>query len=203
MNVARHRQRGISLLDALIAVALLAALATLLTPSLYGALRTSASVLRSAHTNEARRIVEETLTQILSNAVTLSRDDKDLLIKGDSKSFRAISLAGGGIARRFSLSIDNGKLLGEVAPLIESTAPPQQTEILAAGALRFSYYGRATDKAPLVWSDRWDSVYPPQIIRFEMTQDEPNSETTIFDTAVQARGPLHCAFDPVSRRCRN
>jgi hypothetical protein len=203
MTARRQSQRGVTLLEALIAVALLAGIATLLAPAVYGALRASSAVIVIADANEQRRIVDDALTAIVSNAVVMSAADADTLMRGDDRSFETISLAGSGVARRFVLSIEGGRLLGEITPLVGGDDETERVEIASEGALRFSYYGRATEDAPPVWSGRWRSDRPPSIIRFEMSAGKSDEANFIFDIGVAGSGPLHCEFDPVSRRCRS
>jgi general secretion pathway protein J len=203
MTPGADNQKGVSLLEALIAVALLAGLAVLLTPALVGAMRASNSVLERAANREDNRIVEDALVQILDNSVVMDASDPDLRIGGDESLLRVISLAGANEARRFTLRIENGALTGAIAPLIDDGAPAQTTQILGAGALEFSYYGRQAEDAPLNWSRKWDSASPPQIIRLETAAKEEGGGNIIHEIHIAARSPLHCAFDTVSRRCRN
>jgi hypothetical protein len=129
--------------------------------------------------------------------------DADMMMRGDAKSFQAVSLAGSGVARRFVLTIDGGKLTGEIAPLIDNESGAERVEIVSQDALRFSYYGRVSENAPLAWSGQWRGARPPAIIRFEMAADDAKAANLLFDFDVAASGPLHCEFDPVSRRCRS
>jgi prepilin-type N-terminal cleavage/methylation domain-containing protein len=203
VNPTRANQRGVTLLEALIAVALLAALATMLSPAVYGAMRMSSAVLGAAGTREQRRTVDDALTAILSNAVVMTAADADMMMRGDAKSLQAVSLAGSGVARRFLLTIDGGRLSGEIAPLIDDERGSERVEIVSEGALRFSYYGRASENAPLAWTGQWRNARPPAVVRFEMAAEKADATDLVFDIYVAAAGPLHCEFDPVSRRCRS
>lgn len=198
----RQKQRGVTLLEALIAVALLAMLSALLAPALSQGLRASRIVLEDASTKETGRVLENSFRQILSNAI-LMESKTELALKGDAQSLQLASLAGGSIARHFTLEIINGRLTGDIAPLLGDETPDQSVEILQRGAVAFSYYGRVNDDAPLAWSSRWNAARPPLLVRIEARLDPDSQMTRGFEFPIQARELLHCAFDPVSRQCRS
>lgn len=203
MNQAhRTRQKGVTLLEALIAVALLAMLASMLAPALRSAIRASTGVVNEARLQEERRIAKDALTQILSNAVILESNDARLF-KGDNQSFRVASLAGGAIIRDFSFEVSGGRLIGEIRPLLDRNNAGDVVEILQTGAVGFSFYGRVSDDAPLAWSPRWDAPRPPLLVRFDYRSEDPERTIHSLEFGVHAREPLHCAFDTVSRRCRS
>jgi general secretion pathway protein J len=203
MTDAKKRQRGVSLLEALIAVALLAALASMLAPAMHNALRLSTITLRDAEARESHRIAEDALSQILSKALLIDPGELDLRITGDDARLRVASLAGSATARRFSLQIENGRLTGDIETLLGEGNENETTEILAAGAIGFSYYGRATPDAPLGWTSKWSGALPPALVRLQMRESDGPDAITSIEIPVNVRGPLHCAFDPVSRRCRD
>ena len=203
MSCARKRQRGVTLLEALIAVALLAALAATLAPPVHNTLRLSSTTLGAAKRNESLRIAENALTQVLSNAVIMDAGEAEFRIFGDRQSLNVTSLAGGSVARRFSLTIADGRLIGALSLLHADNDERDHTEILDRGALGFSYYGRTRDDAPLRWSQKWNSARPPQIVRLELANTDASEANTIIEVPITIGAPLHCAFDPVSRRCRD
>lgn len=201
MSCCRRKQRGVSLLEALIAVALLSGLTLLLAPAVAGAMRASNEVLSRAAARENHRIVSEALRQILQNAVIMDSAQAGLRIEGDKKSLHVVSLAGSSQARVFTLKIEDSALIGQIAALSDRTRVLEETRILEAGAMQFSYFGRATPNAPLSWAATWKGALPPQIVRLETSNE--GDKSTFHDVHVAARGPLHCAFDTVSRRCRS
>ena len=203
MTGAKQRQRGVSLLEALIAVALLAGLASMLAPAVHSALKLSAGTLQQAEYRESSRIVHDALSQIVSNALLIDPGNEGLRMRGDASQLQIVSLAGSSTARRFSLLIENGRLTGDIDTLLERDEANETTEILSEGALGFSYYGRATPDAPLGWTNRWSGAHPPALVRLQVRENNKPGVATSIEIPVTARGPLHCAFDPVSRRCRD
>lgn len=202
MRRLRNRQRGYTLLEALISVGLLAGLAGALGPAVFGSMRVSTAILDQAEGQESLRALDEALTQIFTNAVLMSAGDNELFLQGDENTVRVASLAGDeSRARVFTLHIENGTLIGAIAPMLNGEAPKQSSELIPDGARRFSYYGRANTNAPLLWRDAWNDAAPPLLVRIELAAGEDNN-SIVFDYRPAGRAYLHCRFDPVSRRCR-
>ncbi len=197
------KQRGYSLVEALIATALLAGLASALAPAVFGSIRISSTVLQDGKNREAVRIVDGALTQIFSNSVLLTNSEPQLRFEGAPNALRVVSFAGNPTAARiFELTINNGALLGNVQKLNKADAEQLSTTLFPANVSGFSYYGRATERAPVGWRKDWKGKRPPQIVRLEIVSED-DGEPIILEYALDGRAPLHCAFDPVSRKCRD
>jgi|GEM_PF-4155430 len=197
------QQRGYSLVEALIATALLAGLSSALAPAVYGSIRVSSTVLQDGKDREAIRIVDESLTQIFQNSILLANDETRLRFEGQPDALRVVSFAGNhSAARIFELTIENGALLGSIQKLNKEDAEQISTSLFPENVGVFSYYGRPIDHAPIGWRKDWTATHPPQLIRLEITS-ENGAEPTVLEYALNGRAPLHCAFDPVSRKCRS
>ncbi len=203
MMQKRLEQKGYSLVEALIAVALLAGLSSTLGPAMFSSMRISSAVLQNGKDQEALRIVDESLSSIFANAVLVSQEAPGFVLEGDARALQLVSLAGShSTARMFRLTITNESLYGEIDALNKNEATKLSTTLFEGNIRQFSYYGRPTGDAPLGWRNDWDSKQPPQLVRLEISSED-NAQPIILEYPVNAQAPLHCAFDPVSRRCRS
>ncbi|NOX95414.1 MAG: hypothetical protein GXP04_10090 [Alphaproteobacteria bacterium] len=197
------KQRGYSLVEALIATALLAGLASALAPAVFGSIRISSAILQDGKTREAIRSVDGALTQIFSNSILLAAGEPKLRFEGAPDALRVVSFAGNPTAARvFKLTIENGALLGTIQKLDKDDDEQLSTNLFPANVSGFSYYGRATERAPIGWRKDWKGKRPPQLVRVEI-KSEDGGRPVILEYALSGGAPLHCAFDPVSRKCRD
>ncbi len=197
------KQRGYSLVEALIATALLAGLASALGPAVFGSIRISSAVLQDGKSREAIRIVDGSLAQIFGNSILLAASEPQLRFEGAPDTLRVVSFAGNPTAARiFELTIENGALLGAIQKLDKDDDEQLSTNLFPANVSGFSYYGRVTERAPIAWRRDWKGNRPPQLVRIEITPEDDGGPM-VLEYALNGRAPLHCAFDPVSRKCRD
>ncbi len=203
MTAASKNQRGFSLTEALIAIAVLAGLASALAPAAFGSVRASTEIVSLSAEREAARVADEALEGIFSNAVVIASDPAALRFQGRSHEISLISLAGpDATPRKFQLKIDNGALNAEIVGFADRNDEPQTTTLLRRGAAEFSFYGSPDAAGVASWTSVWNNKIPPRLVRLKVST--PNGRGLPFlEYVVTPNGPLHCAFDPVSRRCRN
>lgn len=203
MKSSGDSQRGYSLLEALIAVAILAALATALAPAIHAAVRASSRILAFGRNAEDNRIAQDALSGIFGGAVNFSNDLAKPSFVGDESKVTLVSITGvDAQPQRVELSISQGRLYARLAPLDPNAPFSEPAILLSNDASAFSFYGRETSMAPPDWRGAWRAEQPPRLVRIERLNVENIDSEPALEFRVGAEAPLHCLFDPVSRRCR-
>lgn len=201
----KRSQAGYSLVEALIAVAILAGIAGALAPVTYTAIQAASRINSLAADAETSRVGGNALTGIFAAFINAETDESAAAFIGEPNKIKFNILADQQTGpRKVELRIVDEKLL--LTPPInvaEKRIGANTTEVaIADNALNFRYFGAIALDADPSWHSRWTEKTPPLLI--ELSFSEGNEEAAKSQSFVLTnRAPLHCAFDQVSRQCRN
>lgn len=196
---------GLTLTEALVAVAILAVLAAAIAPAVAGAVRAATRIAQSSAQSENLREVDGLLRRVALGTVWPSADTRTDMPEGDETSLRLLSFArADGTPAIVTFKIENDKIEVSMAP---SWAPTETSmSRLATGmkGTRFRYYGRETKDAPVGWRSSWHAARPPLLIGLIGTLDGPDGKAReiAIDALVGGQAPIVCEYDAVSRECR-
>lgn len=196
-------QKGYTLVEALIAVAILAAIAGALAPITLTAIKAAGRINAEARRAEIDRVGENALSEIFAAMIVPRTGDSATAFTGARDKiglFILIDQEHG--PRQVTLEIKDGALLH---------APPAQNFVGANGAgsvqlaenvASFRYFGIAADSDEPEWRSIWEESDPPRLVEINYaTSAKAPRRSRAF--ALSSRAPLHCAFDQVSRQCRD
>lgn len=194
-QTARH---GVTLIEALIAVALLAALVVTLSPAIASAVRVSTRLGAAATAAEDERSADDLLRGVFGSVVQFETDAPPYALAGDGcQIILTILRAGEDVPETARLAIARDAVDVVLTPITagRASAAGASARLRWAEALRFEYYGTASSDAPPTWRSEWKAQTAPQLVRVVGRRGRAEFE-------VGGQIPIACAFDPISRRCR-
>lgn len=196
-------QRGYSLIEALIAVAILAAIAAAMAPALFASVRASGRIAVFASDAEEERVARALLASVFNSAITLSVDPEEPWFKGAPDRLKLATLyAPAEDPETARFVIRSGDLYfasaSDIAINADDAGDDAPETLLLKDVVRFRYYGVEDEREAAAWRSSWDADAPPLLVRVERAPDAGAA----MDFHVAARAPLNCVFDQVSRRCR-
>ncbi len=209
LTTSQQRQKGVTLAEALISVAVLAFLAASLAPLIHGTVRATTRVEQASLDREQLRVSRVAITTALGNLVWPDPDTPPDF-KGTQTSLQFSSYGAGPVPRKYSLDIKNDQLTaGSTGWLPKDKTKQSEILLKNVNQLQISYYGAKTsvknrDALPS-WHLTWQDPKPPLLLRLQGMMSVPGHavEAFIMDIAITSRGPLTCPYDPVSRTCRS
>jgi prepilin-type N-terminal cleavage/methylation domain-containing protein len=195
MTSANPNQDGFSLLEVLIATAILASLSVMLLPTLRGAVQAEARASLLLEERAGHAVMEEVLRDVLRFSHSLPGGGDGQGFRGGAGGFTAIIRAPGELqSSQASLSLSGDSLVMRLSPLSDQAGEPRET-VLASGLseARFYYFGdRDTRNAP-VWRTEWEHKIPPRMVVLDMAG--PDGALRRIEIAVSARADFACRFD--------
>lgn len=204
MSGSRSSQAGFSLLEILIAVAILAGLMAVLGPTLSIAARTASRIHQDAQYEENARAAGRFLNDVISQTVWLDKNSADAPVTGDARRVEIRTLDGDvKTPVMVDLAIEPGAPQTLTARFSGSGAIENERYVILSNIsnARFQYMTRDANRTQ--WRDRWRESSAPALIRLTGTLRYGDEERAFsFEVSPGSRAPLHCAFDPISRQCR-
>lgn len=207
MSRTNKNARGFSVLEVLIAIAILAGIAMALAPAVGAAARASARIHEGAAARETLRTAGAFFRETVQQAISIGTDAPEYYFVGDATALQFPTVdaeRADPVLIRFE--IDGGspqKLVVSGAWLGEEAGKPQTHVALdgiASGA--FAFYG-GEEKEPASWRGEWNGALAPRLIRFSGVLKTARGDRPFsFEAAPASEALLNCRFDPVSRVCR-
>jgi prepilin-type N-terminal cleavage/methylation domain-containing protein len=219
MKIREDRHRGFTLIEVLVALALMAMIATILTTSLQIGGHAWQRVTRAAANADEIAQAQEFLRRHLSTIYPYERTAAGvsmpglLVSDGRSNEFSIVppGFASDGLWRyQIRISPETHEL--EVRSRRDNPgvsgpdSEPWESEALLTRIESFAVeFWLKPDNSPGRWADRWtDSASLPQLIRVDVTfasRDHRHWPTLYVEPRIDT--PATCEFDAVSRRCRS
>ena len=190
-------QDGFSLLEVLIAIAILAGVAMALGPAISAAARASARIHQQAAVEEdlrtARQFFRDMITQQLLVTPAASA------ISGNRSTLSLTVLDPGDMApAELKLTITNEAPARLIASFGDGETDNAVDYTLLANIkdAQFQFLANAQ------WRDSWSDTALPSLIRLRFIHSDASADPISIEAAPHGQAPLICQFDPVSRRCR-
>lgn len=204
-----ERQRGYSLVEALVSVALLGAIAAALAPPTYTAVRASIRLAEAANDSETDRVGEETLTQLFQRMSRLDRASSGYAFVGEPRFVSFALLKDGETgASAIDLKIMADELFLFDCRLLTAASKNLREEngrtpiLLMQDVSRFRFYGPQGPDSEPAWSDRWREADPPLLVAIERSASRNAVPQPLRSYYLGSRAPVVCLFDQVIRQCR-
>jgi general secretion pathway protein J len=213
-----QRDRGFTLIEILVALALMAMIATILVSSLQIGGHTWQRVMRSSSNTDdiaqAQEFFRVHLTSLYpeQRAHASGSEASFLVSNGNSLEFLAVApnSNAGGVARyQVFVSPNSGALEVRVRDdqdqQPDPLAPEAKSERLLShvASLTIQFWLKPDD-APGHWVDHWsDASRVPRLIRIDVAFTQPDNRSwprLYVESRVDA--PANCVFDVINRRCR-
>lgn len=196
----RHTpERGFTLVEALIAIAITASLAVLMVSTVRGAVIAQAGVARGVGDSEDRALVNETVRDVLRFAYSGPRAASEFAFSGDSYGFRVLTQPPGRPAPMLASLTVEGE--GLVLALSDTATGTGDSVTLATDAARVSirYFARATPGRPGGWFSEWREEEPPNLVRLDFISRR--GEAWRIEALVGGDATLDCPFDSGNGIC--
>jgi general secretion pathway protein J len=219
MTTKLRRQRGFTLIEILVALALMAMIATILITSLQIGGHTWQRVMRAASSTEDIAQAQEFIRARLNTLYPGDHAGADiaepgfLVSNGESLEFSGAapeSSADGTLRYQIAVSGESGTL--EVRSRVDrivgsgnSSSAFTSERLLSHVASMSVHFWLKPDEAPGRWVDRWtDAKNIPRLIRVDVAfapADHRRWPPLYVEPRIDT--PANCVFDVVSRRCRS
>lgn len=198
MIPATKQQAGFSLLEVLIAIAILAGVAMALGPAISAAARASSRIHQGAAIEEDLRSARQFFSDIIAQQLVL--DSAATAITSEGFDLKLTTLDPGDmspVAVKLTITRETPSRLVATFGDTDSTNAQTYTLLSNISDARFEFLKGAQ------WRGAWNEKTPPTLIRLTgVLGGARDDHAFIFEAAPQGSAPLHCQFDPVSRRCR-
>jgi type II secretory pathway component PulJ len=197
----RRSEGGYTLMEALIASAILAGLAAVLAPAIHASVRAASRIARYGESAEEIRIADGVLSELFSAAVDPGISGARGAFSGDAENLSFFVLLDNQSGpQTVALRIDDGRL--SYAPPPSAGSKTESDEIvLLDDAMAFRYYGASNARESAEWRPDWTSSSPPLLVAIERGGAGGSPPALTF--RVSSTAPIHCLFDQVSRKCRD
>ncbi|MEM9423136.1 MAG: prepilin-type N-terminal cleavage/methylation domain-containing protein [Pseudomonadota bacterium] len=201
------RQHGVTLVETLIAIAILAMIIATMAPILQMTLATTSRTQSSQGLAEEGRTAAQALRRAFGGMIVPKGTKGEVSFTGRRRELRFSSYDSAGHIQKLHLFTDyhpdNMSLVLSVNE--EATSDEGETVVLhdRLEDVSLAYYGAMADGAPLAWRNQWSATQLPRLIRLTVVRrvrGERREDVSYFHIPIA--GALTCAFDPVSRQCR-
>ncbi|WP_417490553.1 type II secretion system protein [Maricaulis sp.] len=191
----RDNAAGFTLMEALIAVVILAGIAAVLVPAVRTAVRVEARASSLVADLEAGAGTEDLLRELLLRAHRPPRSASTGQLAGTPTSLSFLTLAtAAGTPQLARLEYESGRL-ELTLPRLETSPRAPQGIVLAEqlDQVRFLYFGDIDDGQGAVWHENWDQIAPPQLVALDLLARDGGRKR--IEARVGGAGPFDCGFD--------
>lgn len=188
-------QAGFTLMETLIAVAILAGIAAVLVPAIRTAVRVEARTTSLVGGLEIDAAVEDLMREFLLRAYRPPQSYTSGRLSGSSTSIRFLTLATASQSPEpVSITFDTGRL-ELTLPQLDGERRNSQTVLLAdeVERVRFMYFGDAGHGRGPDWYEVWDFDAPPRLIVLDLVAHDGNVQR--IEVRIGGVAAFDCRFD--------
>ncbi|SDL67668.1 hypothetical protein [Maricaulis salignorans] len=191
----RDTAAGFTLMEALIAVVILAGIAAVLVPAVRTAVRVEARAAGLVEGLETHAAIEDLMRELLLRAYRAPRSDGQGQFRGSATSLSFLTLAtAADFPEPVRLDYDSGQL--ELTLPHRAGTPSNAYRFVLVEDVeraRFSYFGDADDGRGQAWQSVWDQPAPPQIVALDI--QARNGSAKRIEARIGGAGAFDCRFD--------
>lgn len=204
-----YKVRGLTLLETLVSLSLVALICSVLYPMLRNAAQLEHKILSSFNSHENRQRSEDIFRTLVQSSIIPNKSALELRFKGDHSklSFLAIGTdAHEPVLVKLTivpekktqhLSVHQYRFFEE---RFEGAELLHEWELFDKSIqLRFKYYGDQHETGNAKWEPNWLSEKPPLLVQLEI-EDESRT-TRRIEVATMSSSVYFCDFDPITRGC--
>lgn len=205
MRLSFDHQKGFSIAEILISIAILSGIVAALSPMLFVTTRTAVRVEEDSANFETRIVSETFLRTTLEQAVTFDQKIAGAQFTGNARGleFWAPIYNNGEFKKIKIFFSDNAlKIQAPHDPLIGSDQENNVKDFIVTSDLKdlkIQYWGLIDRNASYQWRSDWAGPLAPSLIRFSFINKEDKNFSVDINLSIQS--PLFCQFDNVSREC--
>ncbi|WP_203292336.1 prepilin-type N-terminal cleavage/methylation domain-containing protein [Maricaulis parjimensis] len=193
MRRASDHEAGFTLLEVLMAGAILAAIAALMLPVIRIASQAETRVTERVDVRNTHAALEESMRELLAQAQTASADMHGQLLAGDSVQLSFLTRPRGHDGLYMAvLALQSDGVEISVSPYPDGTAFRTRFT-LPNQDLRLHYFGDPADGLAPVWMDEWDREWMPRLVVLDMTRQD--GQLRRIEALVGGQAPVDCEYD--------
>lgn len=197
-------QKGFSLLEALIAITILAGVAMALAPAISAAAKVSTRIQQGSLIEEELRTTRRFLRDVFAQNILVDSRERQTAFKGSAKKITITTIDSATMSPvPVAVVISGGNQQVLTVRLGSSSSDDAQQYILIEN-LNNARFEFLDSQSP---NPQWMTIPPsgnlPDMVRLAGQILAGNeSKEFAFEFSLPGKAPLHCQFDSVSRRCR-
>ena len=196
-----QNERGFTLVEALISVALLSLLLAMLAPTLRQVSVVDQRLRQEISEREEIVAFESLLREALANVHPMpAAHDSSGLQGGTDQLSVYLRNPETGRVENLDVSVDGERVTLRLSPVFASASEYRPETSLAVGrGARFYYFGEVEPRGRLAWSEDWSHNHLPRLVVLDLAPEA--GEMRRIEVAVFSRTGLDCQFDSGNGAC--